>query len=334
MATSSGFVGERVVTAPQLPYTARMQIISDFRSFPPDLRGGVLSVGNFDGVHVGHAKMLSTGRAEASRRGVPFTVMTFDPHPSVILRPSETRQPLTIPSQREELLAAFAPDVLIVVPTAREFLSMTAEDFLGQVVRDAIGATVMVEGPTFTFGRAAKGSVEMLRVRGGEFGIESIVVPTEQVALSDLTLVNVSSSLIRWLIQQGRVGDGFKCLGRPYTLRGEVVHGAQRGRGIGFPTANVATPQLLPGAGIFAGRARVDGAFHPAAISVGTNPTFHGTLTTVEAYLLDFSGDLYGKTIDVEFHRWLREMLPFGGVEPLVRQMNLDVEATRRTIKD
>ena len=273
------------------------------------------------------------GRAEAVRRGVSFTVMTFDPHPSVILRPGEVRQPLTVASQREELLAGFLPDVVIVVPTTREFLGITAEEFLREVVRGAIGATVMVEGPSFTFGRGAKGNAEMLRERGGEFGIEGIVVPTEQVALSDLTLVNVSSSLIRWLVGEGRVVDAMKCLGRAYTLRGEVVRGAQRGRTIGFPTANVATGQLLPGAGIYAGRARVEGVMHRAAISVGTNPTFHGTMTTVEAFVLDFSGDLYGKVIDVEFHRWLREMLPFGGVEGLVRQMNLDVENTREMVK-
>jgi riboflavin kinase / FMN adenylyltransferase len=312
-----------------------MEILSDFRSFPAALRGGVLCVGNFDGVHVGHAKMLSTGRAEATRRGPgggSFTVMTFDPHPSVILRPGEVRAPLTVASQREELLAAFSPDVLIVVPTTRDFLSITAEDFLGGVVREAIGATVMVEGPTFTFGRGAKGNTTMLKERGAEFGIEAIEVGTEQVALSDLTLVNVSSSLIRWLVSQGRVADAMKCLGRAYTLRGEVVHGAERGRTIGFPTANIATPQLLPGAGIYAGRAHVNGEAHLAAISVGTNPTFHGTLTTVEAFFLDFSGDLYGKTVDLEFHRWLREMLPFGGVDPLVRQMKVDVEATRELI--
>lgn len=309
-----------------------MKVLTDIHSFPPALRGGVLCVGNFDGVHVGHAKMLSTGRAEASRRNTPFTVMTFDPHPSAVLRPADIRHPLTTPSQREELLAPFSPDVLILIPTNREFLSISAEDFLTTIVKSTIGATVMVEGPTFTFGRGAKGNAELLQQRGPEFNLDTLIVPTQQMALSDLTLVNVSSSLTRWLVAQGRVVDAAKCLGRPYTLRGEVVHGAQRGRTIGYPTANVATPQLLPGAGIYAGRARVDGIAHRAAISVGTNPTFHGTLTTVEAFLLDFSGDLYGKTIDVEFHRWLREMLPFGGVDPLVRQMNLDVQATRDLI--
>lgn len=252
-----------------------MEIFSDFRQFPPALRGGVLCIGNFDGVHRGHAKMLSTARDEATRRGASFTVMTFDPHPSVILRPGEVRQPLTIASQREELLAACSPDVLIVVPTTREFLGMTAEEFLRDVVKSAIGATLLVEGPTFTFGRGAKGNSALLQSRGPEFGLDAIIVPTEQVALSDLTLVNVSSSLIRWLVANGRVVDAMKCLGRPYTLRGEVVHGAQRGKALGFPTANIATPQLLPGPGIYAGRARVGGGATtaPPSASAPTPPS-------------------------------------------------------------
>jgi riboflavin kinase/FMN adenylyltransferase len=306
-----------------------MKVITDWRAFPGELRGGVLCVGNFDGVHVGHRRMLERGKAEAVRRGVSFTVITFDPHPGVILRPEGKRLPLTTQGQREELLAGMGAEVLIVVPTTREFLGVTAEEFLSGVVRDGLGARVMVEGPTFTFGRGAKGTVGMLQERGAEFGVEAVIVPTEQVGLSDLTLVGVSSSLIRWLVENGRVVDAGKCLGRAYALRGEVVHGAERGRTIGYPTANVATGQLLPGAGVYAGRARVDDTTYLAAISVGTNPTFHGVLTTVEAYLLDFDGDLYGKVMEVEFVRWVREMLTFGGVEPLIKQIAADVAVTR-----
>ena len=269
---------------------------------------------------------------EADRRGGPFTIMTFDPHPSVLLRPGTVRQPLTTMAQCQELLAAFRADALIVIPTTAEFLALSAEEFLQRVVHDAIGAVAMVEGPTFTFGRGRKGNVELLHALGGKFQIETVVVPTQQVALSDLTLVGVSSSLIRWLIEQGRVLDAAKCLGRPYALRGEVVHGAQRGRTIGYPTANVATPQLLPGAGVYAGRALIDGHSHLAAISIGTNPTFHGTLTTVEAFILDFSGDLYGTIIDIEFHRWIRDMIAFAGVEPLIKQMAQDVALTCDTV--
>ncbi len=245
---------------------------------------------------------------------------------------------MTTTSQRLELLEGIGADVLIVVPTTREFLSMAAEGFLGEVVRDVIGAKVMVEGGSFTFGRGAKGTVGMLLERGAEFGIEVVVVETAEVALTDLSWVRVSSSLIRWLVENGRVGDAEKCLGRAYTLRGEVVHGEKRGRTIGFPTANVATGQLLPGmgvgGGVFAGWAVVEGKKYLAAMSVGTNPTFHATplpnaLMTVEAYLLDFSGDLYGKVVELEFVRWVREMERFGGVEALVRAIGRDVENVR-----
>ncbi len=148
----------------------------------------------------------------------------------------------------------------------------------------------------------------------------------------DLTLVNVSSSLIRWLVSQGRVADAARALGRPYTLRGTVVTGEKRGRTIGFPTANVESGQLLPAAGIYAGKMRVGERVYRAAISVGNNPTFQVKITTVEAFLLDFSGDLYGQTVDVSIERWVRDMTAFGGVDPLVAQMRRDVELTRRMV--
>ena len=306
-----------------------MQTLRDISAFPDALRGGVLCIGNFDGVHVGHTRMLSTARTLASARNVPLTVLTFDPHPTTILFPKTSRPPLTTLAQREEYLGRLSPDVLLVAPTTREFLAMPAEDFLRDIVRGKLGASHIVEGPTFTFGRGAKGDNALLQARGAELGFATTIVETAEITLSDLQRANVSSSVIRWLVQHGRVLDAATGLGRPFTLRGSVAEGKKRGRTIGFPTANLQTTQVLPAPGVYAGRAIVDGAAHRAAISVGTNPTFAGAATTVEAYLLDFSGDLYGKTIDVEFHRYVREMLTFSGVETLVRQMNLDVAIAR-----
>jgi riboflavin kinase / FMN adenylyltransferase len=307
-------------------------ILNDWTRFPPAARGGVLSIGNFDGVHLGHARMLTRGRAAAAAAGVPLTIMTFDPHPNALLKPQAVRPPLSDPGQRVELLQRFSPDVLLVIPTTREFLAVTPEAFLTEVVQRAIGAAHIVEGPSFTFGRGARGTVDLLQQAGPTHGFVTTIVPTEEVALSDLTLAGVSSSLIRWLLEHGRVADAAKCLGRPYGLRGTVVEGQKRGRGIGFPTANLATKQLVPAAGVYAGRAVTVAGTYRAAISVGTNPTFRGTVTTVEAYLLDFDGDLYGQGMELEFHRWIREMIPFGGVPQLVNQMNRDVALTRETI--
>jgi riboflavin kinase/FMN adenylyltransferase len=312
-----------------------MQVLQDWRLFPQASRGGVLCVGNFDGVHVGHAQMLATGRAEAKARGKAFTIMTFEPHPSVFLKPGVPRFPLATLAQRIELLGTFSPDVLVVVPTTPEFLAMGAEDFLRDIVRGngaGLGAALLVEGPTFTYGQGAKGTVETLQAQGAGYGFATLIVPAQEQALTDMTVINVSSSVIRWLIGQGRVADAGRALGRPYVLRGVVVEGAKRGRAIGFPTANLRTEQLIPAAGIYAGTVTVEGRVHGAAISVGDNPTFAGRTTTVEAHVLDFSEDLYGRTIDIAFHRWVREMLVFGGAGPLVAQMRRDVEWTRRVL--
>lgn len=303
--------------------------IDDLQLFPPHLRGGVLCIGNFDGVHRGHALMLDTGRQTARRLGVPFVIMTFEPHPGFVLRPDAPPLPLTTLDQRLELLSAFDPAAVAVVPTTRPFLSLTAEEFLQQILHAQLATPHIVEGANFTFGRGAKGGIAMLQEVGPRYGFDVTIVPTVTRTLSDLTLVNVSSSLVRWLIGQGRVADAARCLGRPFALRGQVVLGAQRGRTIGFPTANLRTLQLIPAPGVYAGSVRVAGRPFHAAISVGTNPTFAGRQTTVEAYLLDFSGDLYGQTIEIAFTRWLRDLEKYAGIEPLVRQMHRDVAAVR-----
>jgi len=303
--------------------------LHDPLAFPPDRRGGVLCIGNFDGLHIGHQRMLATARQAATAAGVPLTVMTFDPHPIALLRPEAAPAPLMTMPQRIENLAALGVDILLLIQTTPAFLAITAEQFLAQIVQRAIGATHIVEGANFTFGHRALGIVATLQAAAPAHGYRVTIVPTAEQSLSDMTLVTVSSSLIRWLIQHGRVRDAAKCLGSPFTLRGVVVKGQQRGRTIGFPTANVAIAQIRPAAGVYAGRAVVDGAAHLAAISVGTNPTFDGTHTTIEAFLLDFEGDLYAKTIDIEFHHWLRDQEKYAGVDPLVRQLKKDVERTR-----
>ena len=303
--------------------------VGDISALPDAARGGVLCVGNFDGVHAGHELMLRTGRALADERRVPLVVMTFDPHPSVLLTPGRPKPPLSTLPQRAGLLAAAGADVLIVVPTTRAFLAIAAEDFLRETVCGRLGAVHLVEGANFTFGRGARGTIDTLRALAPTFGFGVTIVPTVTRTLDDRTIVNVSSSLIRWLIERGRVRDAGTCLTRPYTLRGTVVRGAQRGRRLGYPTANLQTPQLAPAPGVYAGSVVAGASRYVAAISVGTNPTFEGQALTVEANLLDFAGDLYDQTIEVAFTRYLRDQQRFAGVPQLLRQLERDVALTR-----
>lgn len=316
--------------------------LTDLPASPPSHTGGVLCVGNFDGVHCGHVAMLTQGRQLATAKGQPFFIMTFDPHPTSILFPNRPLSAIMTPDQRLEALGQFAPDTIILVKTTPQFLAMTALDFLTQIVRGRLGVTHMVEGANFTFGQRAQGTAETLRTQGPDLGIGCTLIDTQVQTLSDLTQVNVSSTLIRWLIAQGRVVDAGRCLGHPVTLRGQIVPGQRRGRTLGFPTANLHTSQLPPAPGVYAGHAKLAGQRYQAAISVGASVTFENTQggATVEAHLLDYprpssppvSGvalELYGQTMDLGFDRWLREMQRFGGPHQLRRQLQLDVAATR-----
>lgn len=298
--------------------------------FPSAARGGVLSVGNFDGVHLGHQQMLSTAAAIAQREDCPLVILTFDPHPLAVIKPEIKRSGLLTLSQRLDLLAGFSPDVLVVQQADAAFLSMVADDFLRHIVRDTFAARWMVEGPNFTFGHRAQGTVQTLIERGHEFHFQATIVATATTALSDLTLVDVSSSLIRWLIAQGRVRDAAITLGRPYAIRGRVEHGAARGRTIGWPTANIQTQQAIPAAGVYSGWGILGAKRYPAAISIGNNPTFAGAPSTLEAHLLDFSGDIYGHEVELQFFRWLRDQQKFASVDALKRQIELDVAHVRQ----
>ena len=306
-----------------------MSVVCDLQSFPLAARGGVLCVGNFDGVHRGHARMLSCGRTLASQHRWPFVIMTFAVHPLAILTPKAAPGALTTLSQRMELLQSFSPDAVIVLQPDPQFLAMAAETFLHDVVVALIGAKHVVEGPSFTFGRGAAGDISMLEKQHAGLGFDLTVVPTESATLADLTEVAVSSSLCRWLIAQGRMEDVAQLLGRPYTLRSLVVHGQGRGKKMGFPTVNLAAEQLIPAQGVYAGRALVAGCWYPAAISVGTNSTFGQHEISVEAFLLNFSGDVYDTSIDLVFDQWIRDQQSMAGMEPLKRRITMDVQTVR-----
>ena len=295
--------------------------LDGLRSLAP---GGVLSVGNFDGVHLGHRKIIETARGLLAP-GARLALVTFEPHPLTVLRPDLAPPRLTPPGQKRELLAAAGVDDLVELPPSPDVLDLTAEAFWA-ILRDEVRPTHVVEGKRFNFGKGRGGTINKLREWAAASDVTLVVIDGVSVPLLDLSVVEVSSSLIRWLIAHGRVRDAAICLGRGYAVRGEVVKGYQRGRTIGVPTANLrVTDQLVPPEGVYAGRSTIDGTTYGAAISIGTMPTFGENLRQIEAHLIGFAGDLYGKVIEVELADWIREQWKFAGVDALKAQMARDI---------
>jgi len=291
--------------------------------------GVVLSVGNYDGIHLGHEKILATARELRAKSGAPaLAVATFEPHPMTVLRPHAAPPRLTPPGIKHPLLAARGVDAVVVLPPAPEVLDLPAERFW-EVLRDQVRPSHLVEGQSFMFGKGRGGNVERLRAWSKGTAVGLHVVDPVSVPLLDMTVVPVSSSLVRWLLAHGRARDAAICLGRGYVLEGKVVKGHQRGRAIGMPTANLdCGDQMIPCDGVYAARSVVAGKTYPVALSIGTMPTFGPDLRRqVEAHLIGFDGDLYGQVTRVELVDWLRGQEKFNGVEALKAQMKRDLDA-------
>ena len=292
---------------------------------PAGARGGVVSLGNFDGVHRGHAAILARLRATADGRGVPAVAVTFDPHPVAVLRPEHAPPVLTAHDRRADLLRAGGADAVVRLPVDRHLLAHTAEQFFERVLMDAFGAVGMVEGGDFRFGRDRGGDVNALRRWGEPRGLTVATVGPVEVGGEP-----VSSSRVRRLIGEGAVGEAAALLGRPHRLTGDVVRGEGRGRTLGFPTANLSGVDVLaPAAGVYAASCDVDGRRFAAALHVGPRPTFRGDPPTVECHLLDFSGDLYGRRLSVDLLARVRGVREFDGSDALKRQVADDLEAVR-----
>jgi riboflavin kinase/FMN adenylyltransferase len=295
------------------------------------VRGVVVALGNFDGVHLGHQAVLQRAVEEGRRRGDRVVAATFDPHPRAVLG----GQPklLTTLELRREALLRYGADEVQAIRFDEELSRKSPEEFVREVLVGEIGAEAVVVGENFRFGRRAAGDVRDLESLMRSFGGEACVVPVR----SGEGEAAISSTRIRELVAGGEVEEAMRLLGRPYVLRGEVVVGDRRGRSIGFPTANVhPEPALVvPGRGIYAGFVRVGKDVHAAATNVGVAPTFGGRdLDRVEAHLLDFEGDLYGVVVDVSFVRRIRPEKRFSGVGELKAQVARDVEETRRITND
>jgi riboflavin kinase / FMN adenylyltransferase len=291
--------------------------------------GSVMSIGNFDGMHLGHQHILQTARSLCTA-GQSIVLVTFEPHPLTVLKPALAPPRLTSESRKHQLARDLGVDVLVTLAPTPDVLSLTAEDFFS-ILRDDARVSHLVEGKNFNFGKARGGNVDKLRIWCDAADIGFTVVTDVEVTLTDLSLVGVSSSLTRWLAGWGRVRDAGRCLGRPFEIEGKVVRGQQRGRLLGYPTANLDCAQhLVPRAGVYSCRAHIDGRWVAGALSIGTKPTFNHTEMTVEAHLLDFAGDLYDRTLRLELLDFVRDQSKFPGVEALRAQLARDVECVRR----
>ncbi|OAB86770.1 bifunctional riboflavin kinase/FMN adenylyltransferase [Janibacter melonis] len=304
---------------------------------PDALRPCVATFGNFDGVHRGHRAILDRLLAEGRERALPTVTVTFDPHPVEVLHPERAPELIAPGALRDELLGELGVDGVLVVPFTWEYAQTTAEDFVVSTFVEGLGATCLVVGAdTKGYGRGYTGDVELLRTLGEQHGFEVVVI--DDVGDGE----RWSSSAVRRLLAEGDVAAAGEILGRPHRVVGEVVHGEHRGRELGYPTANMSQDSLgiLPADGVYAGwlvrRGLPEG--HPdrrlpAAVSVGTNPTFDGVRRVLESYVLDRTDlDLYGEQVGVELVERIRPTLRFSSVDELLDAMSTDVERTRAVL--
>jgi riboflavin kinase/FMN adenylyltransferase len=312
-----------------------MEILTDLSTSRLSPRGSAVTIGAYDGVHLGHRALLGRLRARAEAEGLSTVVVTFDRHPATVVRPESAPCQLCDLAQKLELLEAAGADRTVVITFDSERANETAEDFVTEVLVNGLGARLVVVGEDFHFGHGRKGNVALLEDMGSTAGfeVEGVSLQTDRQDREEPE--SISSTRIRGLVAGGRVEAAAALLGRPHQVRGRVVHGDHRGAAdLGFPTANIAVPDgiCLPATGIYAGwYERPDGSRWRAAISVGRRPTFYrgeGDLL-VEAFLVDFSGDLYGEEARLAFVAHLRDEVAFDTVEALIDQMGRDVADTR-----
>lgn len=307
-----------------------MPILRDLDELPSAARGGAVSVGNFDGVHRGHERIIRRLLQRADQLSAQAVVFTFDPHPVRLLRPDQCPPPLTWTRRKVDLLARLGVQIVVAYPTDEALLQLSAEKFFQEIIVDAFHAQAMVEGPNFFFGRDREGDVERLARLTAQHEI-SLDVVDPLVVGGDL----VSSSRIRRLIAAGEVAAASQLLTASYRIRGMVTHGAGRGKKLGFPTANLeAVDTLLPQLGVYAGRAYVNNEACDAAIHIGPNPTFGEHGVKVEVHLIGRQAELYGQPLEVEFVSRLRDVGRFASQEELLRQLSVDVGQAREQLSD
>jgi riboflavin kinase/FMN adenylyltransferase len=298
------------------------------QDLPKDCQGGALSIGNFDGVHRGHQALLAELQHQARDLQGPAVALTFDPPPSQLLRPGSTPAALTTLAERVALMQRFGAEHVLIVSTTLELLQLTAQEFFDRVILHGILPRTLVPGFNFAFGRGREGTVGKLQAMCRDAGLDFVLVPP-----LDCQGQPISSSRIRQVLLEGNVTLAAELLGRLYQLHGRVVTGQHRGQTLGFPTANLEqVPTVVPGNGVYAVRVHHAGGVWAGAANIGPNPTFHEQQRKLEVHLLDFSGDLYGGQLVVEFVDRLRATRPFAGAGELVEQLQKDIAAVRQRV--
>lgn len=305
-----------------------MRIIRDLKELSAPLNRAVVTLGNFDGVHLGHREIFRSLVRYARSIDGTSVVYTFVPHPLKVLAPERAPRLINTQAEKERLVAASCVDVMICAPFTRQTANLSPEYFVEEILVKTIGVRHLIVGYDYTFGRDRQGNGEYLRQRGAELGFSvDILGPIAQDG--DV----YSSSRIRKLLLAGEVEAVIPLLGRHFTLEGEVVHGVKRGRSLGFPTANLQTEkELLPRPGVYAIKARLEGVMYDGVVNIGCNPTFRQEGNSVEVHLLDFDQQIYGRNLRLYFIQRLRNEMAFPAVEELVAAIHRDIEQARKIL--
>jgi riboflavin kinase / FMN adenylyltransferase len=308
-----------------------MILIEDLQNLKKPLKNVVLTIGNFDGVHRGHLTLFEKVKERAKAVRGPSAVMTFEPHPIRVMKPGNGPRLITPTPQKLELIKKAGIEVLLCIPFTEDFAAISARDFVKAILVDKIGIRELVVGYDYTFGHNREGNISLLREMGDQMGFAVHLVGPVHV---DHALV--SSTSIRMLIQEGRLNEASVLLGRSYQLQGTVVKGHDRGgKLLGFPTANLLVrDELLPKVGVYAVTVLIEGKTYDGVTNIGYNPTFQDQALSVETHILDYSEELTGRTIRINFVKRLRDEKKFPGIKELVNQIDRDVEEAREVLAE
>ena len=311
-----------------------MQLFESLSEVPEDFGPSAVSIGKFDGVHAGHRRVLAELRAVAETGALAAVAVTFDRNPLSLIRPEICPDPLVSNRQKLELLAETGIDATLMLTFNEQLRDLSAEDFATRVLRDALHASIVFVGSDFRFGAKGAGTVQRLTELGRDLGFEVRLIDSV-VAPAGSGDRRASSTWVRELLGEGRVAEAAVVLGRAPSIRAEIVGGEQRGREMGYPTANLShdVEGFVPADGVYAARILINGVSYGAAVSIGNNPTFEGVPDkTVEAHVLDHTFDLYGTVVELSFIDYIRPMNKFPDVDALVAQMNRDEDRIREIL--